>query len=191
MSKRRGILTGLGAVTGSLAVAGCLGTASNDTEPSQEQCDPEADDDGDEEMNWREPETLIKTVRTTSSSRINKIDFYENGAVEIHPNAGPTCYNAMVLKHASTTLSNIEDIPDDPSGIASEESEESEEDASAKLSVWYFNSDSVLTAHMAGAIQERCSFPNPTFEIQVVSTDGSCTNPNSVIEFEVPDSYLP
>jgi len=184
MSKRRVLLTRLGAVTGSLAVAGCLGTASNDTEPSQEQCDPEEDEDADEETNWREPDTLIKTIRTTSSSRINKIDFYENGAVEIHPNASPECYNAMVLKHSSTTLSDIEDIPDSPSEGLSEESSEI-------LSVFYFNSDSVLIAHMAGGIKERCSFPNTTFEIQVVSTDGTCINPNSIIEFEVPDSYMP
>jgi hypothetical protein len=177
MINRRNIITKAGlltSVTVTATLAGCSGTTDNDTASIQE-C--ERNEEGeDDDTNWRNPTTRIKTVSAPADARINKIDFFENGSVQIHPDSEPRCYDTILFKHQSTTASTSNGVSEDPSD---------------GLVVWYFNSDSVLTAHMKGIILTYCNYPNNKFELQEISGDGNCENPNSIIEFEVPESYMP
>lgn len=175
MFTRRDILT-IGTATATAAIAGCSSSSSNNPAIPTEECASVEDEEGDEEANWRQPVSLIKSIQTPADSRIQKIEFYENGAVKIYPDDQPECYDTMILKHKSTSIST-------ETGISDEFSE--------GLATWFFQSDNVLTADMAGSIQGKCNYPNTMFEIREISSDGSCSNPNSVIKFDVPDTYMP
>jgi len=174
MLNRRNILS-IGTATATVVLAGCSGSSSNNPATPTEECDLVEDEEPDEKTNWRQPVSLIKSIQTPIDARIQKIEFYQNGSIKIHPDEQPECYDTMIFKHKSTSVS--------VDGKISKES-------IGGLGVSSFRSDNILTVYLEGMIEGKCNYPSDKFEIQEVSTDGICSNPNSIIEFEVPDSYM-
>lgn len=111
-------------------------------------------------------------------SLIKRIEFYKSGAAKIHPVADHGCYDAMAFRHEATSLSLEGD------GTA---------DTSDALATWSFGEfDEVLIVDMAGAISKKGNYPNSNFELEMVSTDGTCLSVTTREEvgFKVPDSYI-
>ena len=174
MLNRREVIS-IGATTATVVLAGCSGNSSNNPATPTEECDEDEDEESDEKTNWRQPVSLIKSIQTPIDARIRKVEFYQNGSIKIHPDEQPECYDTIIFKHRSTSVS-VE------GGISKE--------SIGGIGLSSFRSDNVLTVYLKGMIDGKCNYPSNKFEIQEVSSEGICSNPNSIIKFEVPESYM-